>query len=66
MLLIWANENWTRRWNGLNKKILIKQEYNDNDPKNFIIDIKKYLIDKRYIKINKKPIIGLYEPKKYT
>ena len=63
MLLIWANENWTRRWNGLNKKILIKQEYNDNDPINFIIDIKKYLIDKRYIKINEKPIIGLYEPK---
>ena len=62
-LLIWANENWTRRWNGLNKKILIKQEYNDNDPINFIIDIKKYLIDKRYIKINEKPIIGLYEPK---
>ena len=62
-LLIWANENWTRRWNGLNKKILIKQEYNDNDPINFIIDIKKYLIDKRYIKINQKPIIGLYEPK---
>ena len=61
-LLIWANENWTRRWNGLNKKILIKQEYNDNDPINFIIDIKKYLIDKRYIKINEKPIIGLYEP----
>ena len=63
ILLIWANENWTRRWNGLNKKILIKQEYNDNDPINFIIDIKKYLIDKRYIKINQKPIIGLYEPK---
>ena len=62
-LLIWANENWTRRWNGLNKKILIKQEYNDNDPINFIIDIKKYIIDKRYIKINQKPIIGLYEPK---
>ena len=63
-LLIWANENWTRRWNGLNKKILIKQEYNDKDSVNFIIDIKKYLIDERYIRINRKPVIGLYEPKK--
>ena len=62
-LLIWANENWTRRWNGLNKKILIKQEYRDIDPINFINDIKTYIIDKRYIKINGKPIIGLYEPK---
>ena len=63
-LLIWANENWTRRWDGLNSKILIKQEYNENDPINFIRDIKKYLIDDRYIKLNEKPIIGIYEPLK--
>ena len=63
-LLIWANENWTRKWNGLNNKILIKQEYKQNDPINFIHDIKKYLKDIRYIKINGKHVIGLYEPKK--
>ena len=63
-LLIWANEDWTRRWNGYEGKILIEQEYKENDPYNFINDIKKYIIDKRYIKINDKPIIGLYEPKK--
>ena len=61
-LLIWANENWTRHWNGRNKDILIKQEYKDKDPELFIKDIKKYLIDKRYIKIDNKPVIGLYEP----
>ena len=63
-LLIWANENWTRRWDGLEAEVLIKQEYKQNDPKNFIKDIKKYISDKRYITINKKPVIGLYEPKK--
>ena len=63
-LLIWANENWSRRWNGGNKEILIKQEYKPNDPMNFIKDIKKYINDKRYIKIFQKPVIGLYEPKK--
>ena len=63
-LLIWANEDWTRRWNGFEGKILIKQEYKECDPYNFIKDIKKYIIDRRYIKINNKPIIGLYEPKK--
>jgi lipopolysaccharide biosynthesis protein len=61
-LLIWANENWTRQWNGGNKDILIKQEYRDKDPELFIKDIKKYLIDKRYIKIENRPVIGLYEP----
>ena len=60
-LLIWANENWTRQWDGLNKEILIKQEYKDEDPENFIIDIKKYLMDSRYIKINGKRVIGLYD-----
>ena len=63
-LLIWANENWTRRWNGFEGKILIKQEYKECDSYNFINDIKKYIIDERYIKIDNKPIIGLYEPKK--
>ena len=61
-LLIWANENWTRNWNGKNGEILMKQEYRDKDPELFIKDIKKYIIDFRYIKINNKPIIGLYEP----
>ena len=61
-LLIWANEDWTRRWNGYEGKILIKQEYKKSDPYDFIKDIKKYIIDERYIKINSKPILGIYEP----
>ena len=63
-LLIWANENWTRNWDGRNKDILIKQEYKENDSEQFIKDIKKYLIDKRYIKIDKRPVLGVYEPYK--
>ena len=63
-LLIWANEDWTRRWNGYEGKILIKQEYKKSDPYDFIKDIKKYIIDERYIKINSKPVLGIYEPKK--
>ena len=42
----------------------MKQEYKLKDPINFIKDIKKYLIDKRYIRIDGKPILGLYEPNK--
>ena len=62
--LIWANENWTKKWDGRDKYVLIKQEYKKDDPENFIKDIKKYLIDKRYIRINQKPILGIYEPTK--
>ena len=63
-LLIWANENWTKRWDGKEQDILIQQDYLESDPEKFIKDIKKYLIDQRYIKINDKPIIGVYEPRK--
>lgn len=61
-MLIWANENWTRAWDGKEKDVLIKQEYAPQDAKNFIADLKKYLGDGRYIRIDGKPVIGLYEP----
>lgn len=60
--LCWANENWTRTWDGLNKDILIKQNYSEKDNKNFIVDIEKYLRDDRYIKIDNKPLILVYNP----
>jgi lipopolysaccharide biosynthesis protein len=60
--LCWANENWTRAWDGQNHNVLISQDYLDSDPVNFINDIKKYLIDKRYIRIDGKPIIVVYNP----
>jgi cell division protein FtsL len=60
--LCWANENWTRRWDGLEQEILIKQEYSDDDPYKFIEDMKKYMVDKRYIRINGAPIILVYYP----
>ena len=63
-LLIWANENWTKKWDGKNNDILIKQNYGKEDPNNYIKDIKKYVIDKRYIRIDDKPVLGLYEPNK--
>ena len=61
-LLIWANENWTKKWDGKNNEILIKQEYKEKDPEDFINDIKKYLFDLRYIKMKEKKVIGIYEP----
>ena len=58
----WANENWTRTWDGLDKDVLISQEYSKKDYKKFIKDIKKYLLDDRYIKIDGKPVIMIYNP----
>ena len=60
--LIWANENWTRTWDELDQNVLIKQDYTDADPEQFILDIKKYIDDERYIRSDGKPIIGIYAP----
>lgn len=60
--LCWANENWTRAWDGQNRNILIAQEYSEEDDEKFIIDLKKYLEDSRYIKIQNKPVILVYNP----
>lgn len=61
--LCWANENWTRTWDGQQNDILISQKYSKNDYKKFILDIKKYITDSRYIKIDGKPLIMVYNPK---
>ena len=58
--LCWANENFTRTWDGAQNDVLMEQKYNDEDPKMFIQDIKKYMEDERYIKVDNKPIILIY------
>lgn len=60
--LCWANENWTRRWDGLDNEILIKQQYSPKDDRDFIRHISKYIKDHRYIRINNRPLIVLYRP----
>ena len=57
----WANENWTRAWDGGEKEILIKQDYSKEDDIAHI----QYLLDNvfsdpRYIRINGKPVFAIY------
>lgn len=59
-MICWANENWTRAWDGGEKEILIKQEYTEEDARNHIKWLIPYLKDPRYIKIDGKPVIALY------
>lgn len=58
--LCWANENWTRAWDGQMRDVLIAQEYSKSDPIKFIDDLVVYFNDKRYIRIDGKPVIIAY------
>ena len=60
--LSYANENWTKKWDGAENDILIKQDYSEKNDKKFIESLQVYLDDKRYIRIDDKPVLLVYKP----
>ena len=61
--LCWANENWTRTWDGQQNSVLIQQNYSDENDVNFIKDLKRYITDPRYLRCQGKPVILIYHAK---
>lgn len=61
-MMCWANENWTRVWNGGASDVLLKQEYSPEDDFNHIQTLITYFKDSRYIKVNGKPVFIVYRP----
>ncbi len=58
--LCWANENWTRRWDGEESEILLRQEYSAEDDIAHIRSLIPAFRDPRYIKVAGKPIFLVY------
>lgn len=58
--LMWANENWTRRWDGMEKDVLIAQDYRPEDTPALVADLARYMKDARYIRIKDRPILFVY------
>jgi len=60
--ICWANETWTRTWYGQENEILIAQEYGDEkDWKEHFDYCLSFFKDKRYIKIDNKPVFQIYK-----
>ena len=60
--LCWANENWTRTWDGLNGQVLIGQNHSTQDDLAFIAAMGPYLRDPRYLRVAGRPVLLVYRP----
>lgn len=60
--LCWANEKWTRTWDGRGDEILIDQEHSPIDDLAFIEHVAEYMRDRRYLRVDGKPKLLVYRP----
>lgn len=58
--LTWANESWSRRWDGSDKEVLLAQEYGKDFEAQIFSDLLPYLKDKRYLRVNDEPVLSIY------
>jgi glycosyltransferase involved in cell wall biosynthesis len=60
--LMWANENWTRRWDGSDHEVLISQDYRAEDDALLAAEFARHFRDPRYIRLQGRPLLMIYRP----
>jgi lipopolysaccharide biosynthesis protein len=58
--LCWANENWTRKWDGQEDQVLLKQRYSPADDLAHIRSLLPMFLDPRYIRVGDRPLFLVY------
>ena len=58
----WANENWTRRWDGRADDVLVRQKYGIDDDLAIADAFLALVRDPRYVRIDGRPVLMLYRP----
>jgi hypothetical protein len=58
--LMWANENWTRRWDGADSEVLIAQTYEERDERRRCAEFVRHFRDPRYVRLEGRPLLMVY------
>jgi len=60
--LIWANENWTRTWDGFDREVIKGQSFDWKVIPKIAKDIARHMTDPRYYRIDGRPLFVVYRP----
>ena len=60
-MLCWANENWTRNWDGQSQLVLLEQRYSPEDDEQHLQHLLRYFRDPRYITVDGRPVFAVYK-----
>lgn len=60
--LCWANEQWSRRWDGRDEDTLIAQTHSEADDLAFIAYVADYLRDERCLRVEGRSMLLVYRP----
>lgn len=59
----WANENWSKRWDGGNQEVIAEQDYgSEKDWEAHLEYLLPFFKDDRYITLDGKPVFVIYKP----
>ncbi len=60
--LCWANENWTKHWDGGSREVLLEQSYDAATLSGIIADVVGQAADPRYLRVDGRPLFLVYRP----
>lgn len=62
----WANENWTRAWDGLDHDVLLRADNSVTGVLDAVSAFRPFIEAERYFRVDGRPILGIYAPQHVT